>query len=91
MRLSTPPCSCQSGYFDNGSATCEICSPNCTLCSAIDNCQECIAGFFFYENYCYETCPDGSFQNGSSLNCSSCDPEVCLTCTVNQTNCILCA
>jgi hypothetical protein len=38
-------------------------------------------------NKCYNTCPSGTYQTGTT--CSACDPT-CVRCVTSATNCIAC-
>ena len=43
----------------------------------------------FYDNYCYESCPSGTYFDASAYTCRLCSPN-CLECTDNPYECVTC-
>jgi hypothetical protein len=42
---------------------------NCSSYAAPNVCQLCVHSFFLFENQCFDTCPDGTHANTSTLRC----------------------
>jgi proprotein convertase subtilisin/kexin type 5 len=42
---------------------CLACSPHCKNCIGPDQCTECEKGYYFFNGYCYETCPNNTIES----------------------------
>ena len=74
--ICTLPC-----YTCNASTptVCLSCYPTTTFTNSI----------YFYNNQCYETCPNTLYPNTATLTCDPCDAN-CLWCNNSPTNCTEC-
>lgn len=60
----------------------EICLPcesPCDECETKEKCLSCSEGFYWYNEECPKSCPDGMFPNDATRTCDTCN-EACLTC-----------
>ena len=59
----------------------------CSMCRQKNNliCEQCVRGYFLYNDRCYKICPDRTYENGTI--CSNCDYG-CKKCNKNE--CIDC-
>ncbi|KAL4488465.1 hypothetical protein ABPG72_013033 [Tetrahymena utriculariae] len=90
--LATDCLTCISGYYLNSTTNiCQICDPGCYSCSSKQNCSQCNNNYFLYQNYCYQTCPNGTYptQNNNISVCLPCTDPACFQCSKSQ--CILCS
>ena len=91
---------CSQGFLYNGGCvdvcagvvildTCYDCEEGCSSCSvSATNCTACSGGYLMYSNTCYETCPNGTAQNGTEDYCEDCSngcalcssPSACTQC-----------
>jgi len=91
-KLASGSCTCRSGFYwtscvNTCQQECLPCPSNCTACTET-GCTNCATGFLLtLDEKCESTCPDGSYQNGTS--CQECSSP-CLTCTTSATNCLSC-
>ncbi|EAR86683.2 bowman-birk serine protease inhibitor family protein (macronuclear) [Tetrahymena thermophila SB210] len=84
-----PSCNCDDGTFeqDNQNPVCGTCDSKCSTCSGqADHCLTCKGNRIRVPNC---TCPEGTFDDGVSLNCIPCNPK-CRTCSVTPDNCATC-
>lgn len=86
--------SCYDGaylHYDEwtGDNTCESCDPACETCDDDVTCDTCVDGDILYDDFCYTTCPDGTYQD--DINCVVCDAS-CATCDGgSDEDCLTCA
>ena len=88
---------CDTGYY-NVTNVCVKCDDNCKECEGNPtNCTECNLGSgftYFYENKCYNTCPEDTYSHvepSGSKNCSKCSaPDNCASCYGTASNCTSC-
>ena len=110
LYLNLPPVgscsiSCPSGYWQDGTNNkCQACwnsatSPyTCATCVGPNSneCGTCIAGNFFYQGECLDSCPDGYWADASANQCQPChnsgtNPLSCMTCTTgSSSSCLSC-
>jgi hypothetical protein len=79
---------CPNGsYPDSILFLCADCPLECSLCLSNSSCQGCSAGYYFFDSFCYSSCP-----NGSLLSANSCLPctSPCATCSLAVSNCTSC-
>ena len=86
---------CGEGSFIASDGECSICDTNCDTCeSESTNCLTCPDDTYihFYDNVCYETCPDGTtdvLETADDLTCIDCDDN-CDTCQDELAHCLTC-
>lgn len=83
---------CPAGYFGNvDTFECQICQANCTACTTLSYCTNCIPGLCLFNGMCQtSTCVDTYYAlnvTGSCI-CTSCSYP-CLTCS-SQSVCLSC-
>ena len=93
----TPGSDCPQGQYRT--TECVDCEGNCNTCSTQTFCTSCkpvtdaggnvTAQRLWYRDLgtCWETCPDGTYQNG--VVCETCD-SACANCVTDATTCISC-
>eukprot|EP00347_Sterkiella_histriomuscorum_P006962 403350773 len=61
--------------------TLQGCYSNCNSCTAVEanECTSCKSDFYLFENTCYTSCPDGTYQDEEEKSCVKC-PSSCKTC-----------
>ena len=69
--------SCLLGQYDDGNGRCQKCSIYCSNCTgSADNCLNCTilggVGYYLSGSSCIATCPNGTYANTSTLECSAC-------------------
>jgi hypothetical protein len=77
--------------FESGSATCDVCETNCTVCTDGDTCTTCGNNTYLLNESCVADCPsEGAYYNGNGIcvaceaNCTACtDGDTCTTCADN--------
>jgi proprotein convertase subtilisin/kexin type 5 len=84
---------CGSGFF-LASGNCTQCASPCQTCSALNQCNSCVSGFFYIStniitDRCKSICPDGYFANTVSRTCDLCSSS-CFKCNVSSNLCIAC-
>uniref|UniRef100_A0A6I8SHP8 Proprotein convertase subtilisin/kexin type 5 n=1 Tax=Xenopus tropicalis TaxID=8364 RepID=A0A6I8SHP8_XENTR len=74
---------------DMDTGNCVACTIGCSKCYTYDpsSCISCIKGYYMYETYCYDVCPENTYSNDSLMSCIDC-AETCFSCTEDQ--CIEC-
>ncbi|EAS06775.3 transmembrane protein, putative (macronuclear) [Tetrahymena thermophila SB210] len=71
------------------------CPQFCQVCTATQ-CTQCMPGMIYYNQQCYQKCPDSLYFNGATCvacnpACATCDPAIqngnnCLTCQNSRVN-----
>jgi hypothetical protein len=85
--LSSGVCSCNSGLYDAGVATCAACHYSCTTCSGnASSCASCPSSRTLAGSTC--ACNTGFFDSGLAT-CSACN-YACNTCSGLATSCTSC-
>jgi hypothetical protein len=82
---------CPAGFYSDSNFQCQACPSACLTCSDSSTCLTCNTSSttsVFYNNFCYSSCPDGTFN--STGQCLNCDTTQCKTCNVTSTNCTSC-
>ena len=84
---------CGIGFF-LASGNCTQCASPCQTCSALNQCNSCVSGFFYIStniitDRCKSICPDGYFANTVSRTCDLCSSS-CFKCNVSSNLCIAC-
>ncbi len=83
--------SCPSGYYADSDNVCQKCDSRCKTCSnSSTNCTSCNSSSTYpnlYENYCYTSCPSGTYA--LSNICKDCSSS-CATCSGASTTCTSC-
>ncbi|KAJ1206755.1 hypothetical protein NDU88_002156 [Pleurodeles waltl] len=66
-------------------AECVPCESGCRRCSSSDPeiCSSCIEGLYMYQSRCYNSCPEKTYAEDSSMNCVDCD-SACLSCEKSE-------
>ena len=70
-------CSCNAGWYWDGTASCDSCNSICTSCSSFTACTSCIDNADLFEGVC--SCDAGRYWDGIS-SCSFCS-TICTTCS----------
>ncbi|XP_063311099.1 proprotein convertase subtilisin/kexin type 5 isoform X1 [Pelobates fuscus] len=81
---------CAEGeVMDPDTDKCMSCEEGCRECQPYDPsmCISCIAGYYIYENFCYDACPENTYGVDFLMRCNEC-AVACISCTENE--CILC-
>jgi len=81
---------CPDGQYPNAQTICRDCYTDCLTCSDYEVCTSCDTegGLpFYFDGYCYPSCPDGSYLDGEE--CIACD-ETCFTCSDSADYCLTC-
>ena len=84
---------CASGeYYFADEIGCHACSEDCQQCSSLDECEECVEGFYQVAGSCVSTsCEAHSFFDYVFGECSECDVS-CATClTSTNSGCETCS
>ena len=74
-------CNDTNSHIINNSV-CITCSPYCQKCLNINQCEQCLAGFFLNKENgkCSKTCNQSYYSNISDYTCERCDLQ-CLSCS----------
>ncbi|XP_060056766.1 proprotein convertase subtilisin/kexin type 5-like [Erinaceus europaeus] len=66
---------------------CVSCEEGCLGCSLDDpgTCTSCAVGYYIFEDHCYKTCPEKTYNEGfeckaCDANCGNCDQDGCYWC-----------
>jgi proprotein convertase subtilisin/kexin type 5 len=88
--LTANQCYCTAGYYQNG-LICSACDPDCSTCTiSAANCLSCNTTRFTVLTGSACMCPNGKFQNSTTLICDACS-NTCLTCSSSSpTSCLTC-
>ena len=97
--ISPGVCNCNNNYYMNlitpcltyPCASCAACNSLCKTCSGdtSSHCLSCYVGTYLYNNNCLNNCPDGFFNDQSTLICQTCNIN-CKTCSNTASNCLSC-
>eukprot|EP00347_Sterkiella_histriomuscorum_P024256 403331763 len=70
-----------TGLFTDPENITYRCYQNCQTCFEVEsnNCNSCKSAFYFYQNACFSSCPDGTYQDEINRVCKPC-PSSCKTC-----------
>ncbi len=80
--------SCPNYTYPNTSTlSCLPCVDPCLTCTTKSTCSSCVNGYFYYQQACLTTCPDGYV--GIALVCQPCTSP-CRTCTNSTSTCLSC-
>lgn len=84
---------CGDGYY-NASGACQACTTPCMYCTSSTACTSCVAGYYYIasnpsSNRCVNSCPNGSYADGSSNLCVGCSSS-CNSCNGSATTCTSC-
>ncbi len=72
-------CNVEDGYYFKEPITCSTCVYPCKTCSDSDSCLSCPDGRYFYGNYCYFSCPMGTWLDEEGM-CNECSYVYCSLC-----------
>ncbi|KAL4464823.1 hypothetical protein ABPG74_011384 [Tetrahymena malaccensis] len=94
LTINTGKCvtDCGIGQWGrNSDWSCQLCDSTCYACvQNAQNCTSCTGIYYFYNNQCITTCPDG-FYKGSNNTCKKCD-QSCKTCdNGSNQDCLSCS
>lgn len=53
-------------YYSAFTTSCETCSINCISCTSKSICNQCLTSTYIYNQTCYSSCPQGTYQSNSS-------------------------
>ncbi|EAR85859.2 transmembrane protein, putative (macronuclear) [Tetrahymena thermophila SB210] len=84
---------CFPRYF--GQQTCSKCDQSCYNCQGLspNQCTSCDpqSNLFLYQNQCIPKCPNGYFNDTSSMSCVPCNDPNCKVCDKGTNTCSLCS